>query len=91
MAIWLDFDYKVERAFVLTGRWPAELMEEIGRHKQELFDNLAANPLEPDMLTVERDFICENRRFRVICAAHEQRGTNNGLRVIRIDELEQQP
>lgn len=87
MAVWLDFDWKVEAGFFWTGRWPAGLMREIGLHKEELFQSLAPNPLEPDMLTVEREFLFENRRFWVICASDSHQSAENRLRVIYIEEL----
>jgi len=86
----VNFDFWVRAAFAWTGRLPIALMEEIGRLKVEIYQALTPNPREPDMLTLERVFTVEGRRFRASFAAdREQIDASSGvqpLRVLWIDE-----
>lgn len=91
MTVELTFEFWVESQFYWTGQLPIALMEEIGRHKVEMYEALRAHPLEPDMLAVEKVFTVQGHRFQVLFAADGQRldasSNKRQLRVAQIEKL----
>lgn len=80
----MDFDWKVDADFFWKGLWPIALIDEIGRHKDELFKALARNTLEPDMLITQATYTVEGHEYLVICGSDPQNTREKLLRVVQV-------
>ena len=65
-------------------------MNEIGRYKVEIYRALQPNPIQSDMLTAERTFAVEGRRFQAVFVADRDPAASSEvqqLTVVWIEEL----
>lgn len=90
MTVDLTFDFKVEYHFFWTGRFPAALMEEIGRRKNDIYQKLSPDLRRPDLLSGSDVITVEGRTFEVLFAADKYQTDFSSdvrpMRVIHIDE-----
>jgi hypothetical protein len=84
----LTFEFKVERGFFWTGRFPASLMEEIGLRKNDLYKKLAPDITRADMLVGSELVAAEGRRFEVTFAADRYQ-TSSDIRPMRVIYIEE--
>ena len=90
MLIDLTYDLVVELHFLVTGRYPTALMNEITKNKLRIYENLAQDLRRPDLLSGSEDFEVEGRKFTVLFASDTRQDNHAAdirpLRVLHIDE-----
>ena len=91
MTVELTFDFKVERGFFWTGRFPISLMEEIGRRKNDLYKKLASDVNHPDMLIGSDVIGIDGRKFKVEFASDQrQTDLSSDVRPMRVTFIEEE-
>ncbi|HUK49220.1 MAG TPA: hypothetical protein VLW06_16575 [Terriglobales bacterium] len=92
MHVELSFDLVLDLHFLVTGRFPIALRDEIAKHKQEIYDGLTQDPDRPDMLSVAREIDAAGRRFYVLFSSDKHQVDPDSdarpLRVIDIIEMQ---
>ncbi len=84
MVAHLELDFLIEAGFYYLGRWPIALMDAIGQKKDQEFEALQPNPLEPESFIASDTFVVEDRVFDVIFGSDKQRQRQYILRVMAI-------
>jgi len=87
LAVTVELDLRVDMEFYWLGRWPNALMDAVAVKADEIYQSLAPNPLEPDMLVAVRTFHVEGRDYRVTFGVEKWRAYQNVFRVMRVERL----
>jgi hypothetical protein len=87
----LSFDFLVEIHFLVTGRFPIALMNEIAELKNEIYAKLRPDVARPNMLTGYQEFSVLGEKFQVLFASDQKQinllTDTRSLRVIHIHKL----
>jgi hypothetical protein len=84
LVVHLEFDLLIEAGFYYLGRRPIELMDAIGAKKEQEFNALVPNPLDPELLTTTDTFLVGGHTFVVTFGSDKRRKSLGIFRVMDI-------
>lgn len=88
MTVELSFDLMLNLHFYFTGRFPVELIDEIGQHKYEVYASLSEDLARPDILVGSRQFVASGRKFDVSFASDQRQvDFSSDLHPLRVTDI----
>ena len=89
MLIDLSYDLVLELQFLVTGRYPTELMDQISAIKREIYQkNLIEDLRRPDLLSGSREFEVQGRKFTVLFASDTRQNDDGAdIRPLRVMDV----